>query len=239
MAPPAASIGRAPRKRLDRVAASKPFVFALCLLPLAWLAWDTLHGALGTDPVAQLEHRSGDWTLRLLLATLAITPLRLLTKWTWLTRYRRMLGLFAFFYACTHLTIYLAIDLGGFWSDIFAQIAKKPYITVGFAAWLMMVPLALTSTRGMMRRLGGKWLLLHRLVYLVGICGVLHFMWLVKSGNKIAVREPLVYLVILIVLLALRVPGWIRRWQALRAPRPARPGGRGGSGRRLDPAMDQ
>ncbi len=208
--------------RFDRIAASKPFVFALCLLPLAWLVWDTLHSQLGTDPVAQLEHRSGDWTLRILLATLGVTPLRLLTKWHWLSRYRRMLGLFAFFYASTHLTIYLVIDLGGFWSQIFAEIAKKPFITVGFAAWLMMVPLAITSTKGMIRRLGGNWLRLHRLVYLIGICGVLHFMWQVKSGNKIAVREPLIYLTILIGLLALRVPGWLKRWHTSRRSSPAR-----------------
>lgn len=207
----------APRVRFDRVAASKPFVFALCLLPLAWLAWDTLHGQLGTDPVARLEHRSGDWALRLLLATLAITPLRMLTKWAWLTRYRRMLGLFAFFYASAHLAIYLVVDLGGFWSQILGEIVKKPYITVGFTAWLLMVPLALTSTRGMMRRLGGDWQRLHRMVYVVGICGVLHFMWLVKSGNTIAVREPLVYLAILLVLLALRVPAWIRRRRSISA----------------------
>lgn len=207
------------RARFDRIAASKPFVFALCLLPLAWLIWDTLHEQLGTDPVAQLEHRSGDWTLRILLATLAITPLRLATHWHWLTRYRRMLGLFAFFYATIHLTIYLAVDLGGFWSQIFSEIAKKPYITVGFTAWLLMIPLAITSTKRMIRRLGPNWLRLHRLVYLIGLCGVLHFMWLVKSGNKIAVREPLIYLAILIVLLAVRVPGWVKRWRALRDAR--------------------
>jgi sulfoxide reductase heme-binding subunit YedZ len=192
-------------RRFDRVAASKPFVFAACLIPMAWLLWDTLNDTLGTDPVAQLEHRSGDWTLRLLLATLAITPLRMLTRQNWLVRYRRMLGLFAFFYASVHLSIYLIVDLGGFWSQIFTEIAKKPYITVGFAAWLMMIPLAITSTKGMIRRLGRNWQRLHRLVYLIGLCGVLHFMWLVKSGNKIAVTEPLIYLGILIVLLALRM----------------------------------
>jgi sulfoxide reductase heme-binding subunit YedZ len=201
-------------RRFDRIAASKPFVFAACLIPLAWLAWDTLNDALGTDPVAQLEHRSGDWTLRLLLATLAITPLRMLTRQNWLIRYRRMFGLFAFFYASVHMSIYLIIDLGGFWSQIFAEIAKKPYITVGFAAWLMMIPLAITSTKGMIRRLGRNWQRLHRLVYLIGLCGVLHFMWLVKSGNKIAVTEPLIYLGILIVLLALRVPIWLKQLRA-------------------------
>jgi len=200
--------------RFDRIAASKPFVFAACLIPLAWLAWDTLSNALGTDPVAQLEHRSGDWTLRLLLTTLAITPLRMLTKQNWLIRYRRMFGLFAFFYASVHMSIYLIVDLGGFWSQIFTEIAKKPYITVGFAAWLMMIPLAVTSTKGMIRRLGRNWQRLHRLVYLIGLCGVLHFMWLVKSGNKIAVTEPLIYLGILIVLLALRVPIWLKQLRA-------------------------
>ncbi len=210
-------------RRFDRVAASKPLVFASCLLPLAWLVWDVLHGQLGTDPVAQLEHRSGDWTLRILLGTLAVTPLRSLTGWHWLTRYRRMLGLFAFFYASMHLTIYLVVDLGGFWSQIFAEIAKKPYITVGFAAWLLMIPLALTSTRSMQRRLGRNWLRLHRVVYLVGVCGVLHFMWLVKSGNLIAVQEPLIYLAVLIMLLALRVPGWLSRSRRPRAPARQRP----------------
>ena len=205
--------------RFDRIAASKPFVFALCLVPLAWLAWDTFNQQLGTDPVAQLEHRSGDWTLRILLATLAITPLRMLTGQNWLIRYRRMLGLFAFFYASVHMSMYLIVDLGGFWSQIFVEIAKKPYITVGFTAWLLMIPLAITSTKGMIRRLGRNWQRLHRLVYVIGLCGVLHFMWLVKSGNKIAVTEPLIYLAILIVLLAFRVPSWLRLLKASRVPR--------------------
>lgn len=218
MAASAGAPRRAPsRARYDRVAASKPFVFALCLLPLAWLAWDALHGQLGTDPVARLEHRSGDWALRMLLATLAVTPLRMLTGWTWLTRYRRMLGLFAFFHASVHLAIYLVIDLGGFWSQVLGEIVKKPYITAGFAAWLLMVPLALTSTRSMMRRLGGNWQRLHRLAYVAGACGVLHYVWLVKSGNTIAVREPLAYLAILVLLLALRVPGWLARRRMTRA----------------------
>ncbi len=206
-------------RRFDRVAASKPLLFVLCLVPLGWIAWDVVHGRLGVDPVAQLEHRSGDWTLRLLLATLAVTPLRTLSKWHWLVRYRRMLGLFAFFYASVHFSIYLAIDLGGFWAQVLAEIAKKPYITVGFTAWLVMLPLALTSTRAMQRRLGRNWLRLHRLVYLAGLCGVLHYLWLVKSGNTLAVSEPMVYLAILLVLLAARVPGWLRR----RAPSRAAP----------------
>jgi sulfoxide reductase heme-binding subunit YedZ len=184
----------------DRIAASKPFVFALCLLPLAVLVWACLHDGLGTDPVAQLEHRSGDWALRLLLATLAITPLRRLSGRAEFVRYRRMLGLFAFFYACVHLTIYLVIDLGGYWSQLLTEIAKRPYMTVGFSAWLLLVPLAVTSTRGMMRRLGRRWQQLHRLVYFSALLAALHFLWLVKADH----REPLIYLAILTVLMLAR-----------------------------------
>ena len=186
----------------DRIAAAKPFVFALCLLPLALIAWDVWHGALGADPVAQLEHRSGDWALRLLLMTLAITPLRRLTGWHKAVRFRRMLGLFAFFYVTVHLTIYLVVDLGGYWSQLLTEIAKRPYITVGFSAWLLLIPLALTSTQGMMRRLGRNWQRLHKLVYLIAVLGVLHFLWLVKADH----REPAIYLGVLIVLLLLRWP---------------------------------
>jgi sulfoxide reductase heme-binding subunit YedZ len=184
----------------DRIAVSKPFAFALCLLPLALLVWDTLREQLGTDPVAQLEHRTGDWALRLLLATLAITPLRRLSGSAWLVRYRRMLGLFAFFYACVHLTTYLVIDLGGYWSQLLTEIAKRPYMTVGFSAWLLLVPLALTSTRRMMHRLGHRWQQLHRLVYVSALLAVLHFLWLVKADH----REPLIYLGILALLMLAR-----------------------------------
>lgn len=195
-----------------RVAIAKIVVFALCLLPLALLAWDVHRQALGPDPVAVLEHRSGDWALRLLLGTLAVTPLRRITGIAELLRFRRMLGLFAFFYASLHLAIYLVIDLGGFWRQLFGDILKRPYITVGFLAWLLLVPLALTSTKGMMRRLGRHWSRLHKLVYVIGLCAVLHYLWLVKSGQTIAVREPLVYLAIYLALMAFRLP-W-RAWAA-------------------------
>ena len=195
------------KRSADRpVVVEKVIVFALCLLPFALLAWDVYRQTLGPDPVAVLEHRSGDWALRLLLATLAVTPLRRITGVAALLRFRRMLGLFAFFYASLHLTIYLVIDLGGFWRQLFGEIVKRPYITVGFLAWLMLVPLALTSTRGMMRRLGRHWSRLHRLVYVIGLCAVLHYLWLVKSGQKIAVREPLVYFAIYLGLMAFRIP---------------------------------
>ena len=186
----------------DSIAACKPFVFALCLLPLALITWDALHGTLGADPVAQLEHRSGDWALRLLLATLAVTPLRRLTGWNKAIRFRRMLGLFAFFYVTVHLTIYVVVDLGGYWSQLLAEIVKRPYITVGFTAWLLLIPLALTSTNAMMRRLGRNWQCLHKLVYLIAVLGVLHFLWLVKADH----REPAIYLGVLLVLFLLRLP---------------------------------
>jgi sulfoxide reductase heme-binding subunit YedZ len=199
----------------DRIAASKPLVFIACLLPLAHLVWDAVQGTLGTDPVAQLEHRSGDWALRLLLATLAITPLRRISGWHKAIRFRRMLGLFAFFYVSVHLTIYLAIDLGGFWSQLLGEIVKRPYITVGFAAWLLLIPLALTSTQAMMRRLGRNWQRLHRLIYPIALLGVLHYFWLVKADH----REPAVYLAIWVVLMLLRLP--MKQMRARRQP-PAR-----------------
>ncbi|MEO8670506.1 MAG: protein-methionine-sulfoxide reductase heme-binding subunit MsrQ [Tahibacter sp.] len=177
---------------------------------MATLTYALFAHQLGADPVAQIEHRSGDWALRFLLLSLAITPLRQLTGLAILIRLRRMLGLFAFFYASLHFAIYLIIDLGGFWAQIFAEILKRPFITVGFAAWLLMIPLASTSTHAMMRRLGRRWQQLHKLVYAIGLLAVLHYLWQVKYGQKIAVREPVVYLVIYIVLMAWRLP-W-RRW---------------------------
>lgn len=195
----------------------KPFnvfrlaVFVLCLSPFAWLIWDIYQNTLGPDPVQQITHRTGDWALRLLLLTLAVTPMRRLTGWTRLLQLRRMLGLYAFFYASLHLGTYLALDLGGFWAQIFADIVKRPFVTVGFLAWLLMLPLALTSTRGMIRRLGKRWAQLHRLVYLCGILGVLHYLWLVKLD----LREPLIYAAILFALLAMRIY-W--RWRPTPGP---------------------
>jgi sulfoxide reductase heme-binding subunit YedZ len=190
----------------DRIAAVKPAVFALALLPFALIVWDAAHDRLGTDPVAQLEHRSGDWTLRLLLLTLAITPLRRLTGYAALLRLRRMLGLFAFFYACAHLATYLVVDLGGYWSQLLTEIAKRPYMTVGFSAWLLLLPLALTSTRSMMRRLGRNWQRLHRLVYPAALLACLHFLWLVKADR----REPVLYLVVFAALMLARLTRLVR-----------------------------
>jgi len=194
---------------------AKTLLHLAALAPLAllcwqfWQVWQTGSDALGADPVAEIEHRTGLWALRLLLATLALTPLRQLTGQAVLIRFRRMLGLYAFFYATLHLAAYLALDLRGYWTQLFEEIVKRPYITVGFTAWLLLVPLAITSTQGWIRRLKRQWGRLHKLVYAVGVLAVLHFWWLVKSD----VREPALYAGILAVLL-----GW-RAWKALSARR--------------------
>lgn len=192
---------------------SKTIVHLLALTPVAILGWQirqewlTGSGGLGADPVAEIEHRLGLWALRFLMITLAITPLRQLTGQPAFLRLRRMLGLYTFFYATVHFTAYLVLDLRGYWTQIFEEIAKRPYITVGFTAWLLLLPLAITSTQAAIRRLGRHWAQLHRLVYAIGVLAVLHFWWLVKSD----IREPALYAGIFAVLL-----GW-RLWKRLRA----------------------
>ena len=182
----------------------------LCLAPLAWLslgAFGLAGQGLGTNPVEELLHELGRWALKFLLLTLAVTPLRRLTGWAWLVRFRRMLGLFAYFYALLHFAVYAVLDQGLQAGPILEDILKRPYITLGVAALLLMTPLAVTSTRGMMRRLGKRWLKLHRLVYLIAILGVWHFYWQVKLDTL----QPLVYTAILAVLLAARLD-WRKWW---------------------------
>ena len=185
---------------------TKPVLFLVCLLPLGVLllrAFEISGFNLGANPVEELLHQLGRWGLKFLLITLAITPLRRWTAWNWLIRFRRMLGLFAFFYVVLHFITYAVLDQGLELSLIVEDIVKRPYITLGMTGLLLLVPLAVTSTRGMMRRLGKRWVLLHRLVYLVAILGVWHFYWQVKLDTL----DALVYTLILAVLLATRLRG--------------------------------
>lgn len=183
---------------IQRIA--KPLVFTLCLLPLLILVLQLLTNALGANPIEAFTRRSGEWGLRFLLLTLALTPLRYMLKQAWPIRYRRMLGLFAFFYVCVHLSSYIVLDQFFDWPEIWADIIKRPFITIGMTAFVMLIPLALTSTRAMMRRLGRHWQRLHRLVYPIAMCAVLHFFWLVKAD----LYTPTVYAVILSLLLLFR-----------------------------------
>jgi sulfoxide reductase heme-binding subunit YedZ len=195
----------------------KPLVFAACLVPLVWLAcgaFGWFGASLGADPVKELEHECGKTALNLLLVTLAVTPVRELTGQPQLLRLRRMLGLFAFFYVVVHFTIYVVLDLELNFATLGADIAKRPYITIGFGALLLLIPLAVTSTNGMMRRLGRRWQSLHRLVYVIAILGVWHFYWQVKRD----VREPLIYAAILAALLGYRVLRARMRRRAAAAP---------------------
>ena len=178
----------------------KPAVLLLGLLPMAVLVSDAVLEQLGPNPVEAVIHRSGDWALRLLLLTLAVTPLRRATGWIWPQKFRRMLGLLAFAYAVLHAVTYLALDRGLVWGEIVTDLLKRPYIAFGATAFVLLVPLAATSTRAAMRRLGPNWQRLHRLVYVAAVLAVLHFLWLVKVDNL----EPLVYGALLAALLLAR-----------------------------------
>jgi len=218
----------------------KPLVFIACLAPLAWLICGALGWfgvSLGPDPVKELEHECGKTALNLLLLTLAVTPVRELTSQPQLLRLRRMLGLFVFFYVVLHFTIYLVLDLELNFATLGADIAKRPYITIGFTALLLLIPLAVTSTNGMMRRLGRRWQTLHRLVYLIAVLGVWHFYWQVKRD----VREPLLYAGMLAILLGYRVVRARARRRAAAAPStgaaPARPAAPVTSTSRVGPSL--
>jgi methionine sulfoxide reductase heme-binding subunit len=198
----------------------KPTLFAAALVPLAWLAWGAFTANLGANPVEEITHTTGDWTLRFLMLTLLVTPLRRWTGWNLLVRFRRMTGLFAFFYGSLHLMTYVWLDKFFAWPDILHDIPRRPFITVGFLAFVSMVPLAATSTAGMIRRLGGRaWQRLHRLVYLAAIAGVVHYWWLVKAD----VTRPRRYATILFVLLAARIWTFVaQRARRITSPVPPR-----------------
>lgn len=187
----------------------KPLIFVAALAPAAYLAWALFRAPekLGINPAETLQLETGIWALRFLLATLAITPIRRLTAWHRIIQYRRMLGLFAFFYAVLHLATYVVLDrlfdLSGVWEDV----VKRPFITAGMVAFVLMLPLAITSTKGWIRRLGRRWQLLHRLVYISAAAACLHFIWKVK----VVIGEPVYYAAILAALLAFRVFWSVRR----------------------------
>jgi len=185
----------------------KPLLFALCLLPTALLGWQFYADELGANPVEAITRGSGEWTLRLLLFTLLMTPLKRITGWYWPIRVRRMLGLFAFFYACAHLMTYLWLDQFFDWHEIWLDILDRPFITVGMLAFVLLVPLALTSNRHAVKKLARNWKRLHRLAYVIPVLGVLHFWWLVKAD----IREPAIYAVLLGALLVVRLPEIRRR----------------------------
>lgn len=196
----------------------KPLVFMLCLVPLVWLGVDAYGDRLGANPIEAITHSTGTWTLVFLLITLSITPLRRLTGVNALIRLRRMLGLYAFFYACLHFVTYFWLDQFFDGAAIVKDIVKRPFITVGFFAFVLLIPLAVTSTNAMVKRLGGRrWQLLHRLVYVIAIAGVVHYLWLVKKD----LTQPLIYAAVLGVLLGYRLvrvapsfQPWVARMKA-------------------------
>ncbi len=199
-----------------QLGAIKALVFAAALVPLARLVWLVFTGAL-VEPLQFITRSTGDWTLYFLCITLAVTPLRRLSKWNWLHKLRRMVGLFAFFYALLHFTTFLWFDHFFDVAEMLKDVAKRPFILVGFIAFVLLIPLAVTSTNGMVRRLGGKrWQWLHRLVYVVAPLGVLHFWWMKAAKHDLA--QPILFTAIVALLLALRL------WWARKKQTPARAG---------------
>src|SRR3981081_2428465 len=183
----------------------KPVIFLACLEPLGRLAWKGFHGMLGANPIEGITHATGDWTLTFLLITLLITPLRKLTWQYWLIGLRRMFGLYAFFYGTLHLTTYVWLDKFFNVHEMLADVAKRRFITAGLTAFILMIPLALTSTKGWIRRMGGKrWQALHRLIYGSAAAGVIHYIWLVKAD----LRKPLQYASVLGLLMTYRIMVW-------------------------------
>ena len=183
----------------------KPVVFLACLGPLASLTWRGFHAQLGANPIEAITHGTGDWTLRFLLITLAVSPLRKLMHQYWLISFRRMLGLFAFFYGFLHLMTYVWLDKFFDVHEMLHDIAKRRFITAGMTAFVLMIPLALTSTQWAIRKLGGKrWGMLHRLIYASAAAGVIHYIWLVKAD----LRKPLEYAAVLAALLSYRLVAW-------------------------------
>jgi len=187
----------------------KPIVFLACLIPLGRLGWKAFNAGLGANPIQVITWSTGAWTLVLLMVTLSITPVRKLTRQYWLIQFRRMFGLFAFFYACLHFTTYIWLDQFFDLHSMAKDVVKRPFITVGFTAFVLLIPLALTSTQASIRRLGKRWQMIHRLIYVTAVLGVIHYIWLVKKD----IRKPVIYASILAVLFAYRliIWAWARR----------------------------
>lgn len=186
---------------------AKPVIWVLCLAPLTWLLYRAVFGGLSPNPIDDITDETGQWALRLLLVSLAVTPVRRMTGWNGIIQWRRLLGLFAFFYVCLHLATYVVLDQFFDPGAILADIAKRRYITVGVTGFLLLLPLAITSTQGWIRRLGRRWQHLHRLVYFAAVCGVVHLLWIVKGDD---LREPTAYGAVLGLLMAIRIYYWLK-----------------------------
>ena len=193
----------------------KPFVFLLALGPVGYLGYRTYTNDLGVNPAETLQLETGEWALKFLIITLAVTPLRRLTGWNRLIQFRRMLGLFAFFYACLHVLTYIVLDKYFAFGEMMADVLKRPFITAGFVAFVAMVPLAITSTKGWIRRLGRRWQVLHRLIYVSGVAAAVHFVWKVK----VAIGEPVYYAVVVAALLGFRLVWQLKSAKSLPAHR--------------------
>ena len=185
----------------------KPVLFVVLLIPIVLETYWFFTDALGANPIEAITRNTGEWALRILLLTLVVSPLRRITGWNELIKYRRMIGLFAFFYVCMHLSLYITLDKFFDFSEIIDDVIKRPFITAGFSAFLLLIPLAVTSTNKMVERLQHRWVQLHKLVYIVSILAVLHFWWMVKIDT----REPAIYAVILAALLGFRIFFYIKR----------------------------
>lgn len=196
------------KKRLSRLqwGVIKAFVHGVCLAPFAFIAWDAVNDLLGADPIQTLHFRTGDWTLRFLLITLTMMPLRTLLKTPTPIRFRRMFGLYTFFYASLHLSVWLVLDQSLSLDNMLEDVPESPYIILGLSAYCLLIALAITSTAGMMRRLGRAWFSLHKLIYAIAIMGVVHFFWL----TKLDYTEPFIYAILLALLLSFR-------WKILKA----------------------
>ena len=185
----------------------KPVIFLILLIPLTTYTFWFFTDSLGANPIEAITRRTGDWALRILLITLAISPIRRITGWNGIVKYRRMIGLFAFFYVCVHVSLYITLDKFFDFKEILEDVIERPFITAGFSAFILLLPLVITSTNKMVERLQYRWIQIHRLIYIISMLAVLHFWWMVKIDT----REPAIYAVILATLLGFRLFFYLKR----------------------------